>query len=187
MGYALDEVLGRRSVDFLTAESRARATSQTLPLFWDSGRAHSVGYGFVRKNGRIINIFPDAVTIERPEGARVTLATLCNPDDDSQWQQATTTLRTLQQLDDTLGVLANIQYDQGPKEPVQPEPEEQALAELSKSTQEVTEGLQALSEFEERKIHEIVNQQQVLKLLAETIETWLPLLSGTSETPQTPT
>ena len=47
LGYKRDEVLGRKSIEFMTDESHARAVKDTLPLFWRVGSARSVGYRFV--------------------------------------------------------------------------------------------------------------------------------------------
>ena len=43
LGYEESEVIGRRSTEFLTDESRTRALSDTLPLFWQTGSAHGLG------------------------------------------------------------------------------------------------------------------------------------------------
>ena len=48
MGYEKDEVLGHKSTEFLTAESRQRAINDTLPLYCRVGCARSVGYKLVR-------------------------------------------------------------------------------------------------------------------------------------------
>ena len=42
LGYEANEVLGRKSTDFLTEESRIRAVTDTLPLFQRTGSARSI-------------------------------------------------------------------------------------------------------------------------------------------------
>ena len=54
LGYEAGDVLGRRSIDFLSEDSRAVAVSETLPLFWRTGSARSIGYEMVRKDGRVL-------------------------------------------------------------------------------------------------------------------------------------
>ena len=55
LGYESEEVLGRKSTDFLTAESRARAVALMLPWFWKYGKASNVGYQFVAKDAGFLN------------------------------------------------------------------------------------------------------------------------------------
>ena len=98
LGYDKDEVIGQKSVDFLTDESRLVAIQDTLPLFWQAGSDRSIGYGFLRKDGRVLNLLMDAETVPGPEGALSGLATLRTPDSFNQWQQGSTTLRRLRTL-----------------------------------------------------------------------------------------
>ena len=66
-GYAEEEVLGRKSVEFLTEESR-EAAAVNLPKFWKEGSAHDVPYQFVKKNGEIIDVLLSAVVERDAEG-----------------------------------------------------------------------------------------------------------------------
>ena len=59
--YARDEVIGRKSVDLLTEESRRYAETIALPEFWRTGEARSVSYQFVRKDGEIADVLLSAV------------------------------------------------------------------------------------------------------------------------------
>lgn len=63
LGYEHGEALGHKSTDLLTDESRALALAEPLPLFWEAGRAHSIGYSLVSKNGRVLDILLDSVAI----------------------------------------------------------------------------------------------------------------------------
>ena len=63
-GYERSEVIGRKSVEFLTAESRQFAATVSLPAFMKTGIAKNVPYQFVKKNGEIIDILLSGV-IER--------------------------------------------------------------------------------------------------------------------------
>jgi hypothetical protein len=53
-------VLGKKSIDFLTEDSRMRAIIDTLLLFWKVGTARSIGYQFVRKDGDVLDLLLDA-------------------------------------------------------------------------------------------------------------------------------
>ena len=98
LGYEKDEVLGKKSVDFLAHTSRARAATDTLPLFWQSGSARSVGYRFLTKSGDPVDLMLDAVACPPGTGARATFAALYKPEDLTQWGAASDTLHNLLQL-----------------------------------------------------------------------------------------
>ncbi len=68
LGYDRDEVIGRRSLDFLTEESRQHATTVTLPAFMQTGYAKDVPYQFVKKNGEIIDVLLSAVVQRDADG-----------------------------------------------------------------------------------------------------------------------
>ena len=54
MEYSREEVLGKRSVEFMTAESREKAL-KILPDFIRSGVASNLEYDFVTKRGKVLN------------------------------------------------------------------------------------------------------------------------------------
>ena len=62
MGYRKNEVLGRRSVDFMTATSRHRITEEALPIFRDKGSVSNVSCQMVRKNGEIFDALLSATS-----------------------------------------------------------------------------------------------------------------------------
>ena len=98
LGYDWEEVKGRKSTDFLTEESRLWATKDALPLFWREGSARSVGYQFVKKGGQFLDVLLDAEFSTTWKGDRLTLATLRDPQDRIQWEQASATMEALQSL-----------------------------------------------------------------------------------------
>ena len=98
LGYKKTEVLGKRSVDFMTEESRDRAIRETLPLFWRVGSARSVGYQMVRKDGGIVDVLLDAELVRVGPEKWFTLATLCDSYDPTQWEHAAATLKTLKDV-----------------------------------------------------------------------------------------
>ena len=61
MGYKREEVIGHKSVEFLTEESRLYAESITLPEFMKTGYARDVPYQFVTQNGEIMDILLSAI------------------------------------------------------------------------------------------------------------------------------
>ena len=61
MGYTRDEVLGRPSTDFLTAESQARARDVVLPEFFRTGKCENVAYEMVARDGSIVDVLLSAV------------------------------------------------------------------------------------------------------------------------------
>jgi diguanylate cyclase (GGDEF)-like protein/PAS domain S-box-containing protein len=61
LGYARDEVLGRPSSDFLSAESREHAARNVLPEFFRLGRCDNVQYQMVCKDGSLIDVLLSAV------------------------------------------------------------------------------------------------------------------------------
>ncbi len=68
LGYERNEVIGRKSVDFLTEQSRRYAETVTLPEFMKTGDARDISYQFVKKNGEIVDVLLDAITVRDEEG-----------------------------------------------------------------------------------------------------------------------
>ncbi len=64
LGYAREEVIGRKSTDFLDAESRALAVERVLPAFWRDKFCDRVPYRFVKKNGEILEAELSAIIDE---------------------------------------------------------------------------------------------------------------------------
>lgn len=60
-GYRREDVLGRRSVELLTDESRKRAESEHLPAFFRDGRADAVPYRMVTGGGEVRDVLLSAV------------------------------------------------------------------------------------------------------------------------------
>jgi PAS domain S-box-containing protein len=66
MGYRRDEVIGRKSVDFLDEESQKRAIDLSLPELFETGRNTNIPYRFVRKDGRPVDVLLSSF-LERDE------------------------------------------------------------------------------------------------------------------------
>ena len=63
MGYDRNEVIGRRSVDFLTPESRKKAVDEVLPAFFERGECRDVEYQMVKKDGELIEVLLSAIAM----------------------------------------------------------------------------------------------------------------------------
>ncbi len=61
LGYEEGEVIGRKSSEFLTEESRRFAVEGALPKFIKTGSARDVAYQMVKKNGDVIDVLLSAV------------------------------------------------------------------------------------------------------------------------------
>ncbi len=68
MGYAREEVVGRRSTDFLTPESREYAATEVLPEFFRTGVCKDIAYRMVRKDGVVLDILLSAIAERDAEG-----------------------------------------------------------------------------------------------------------------------
>ncbi len=69
LGYAREEVIGRKLSDFLTESSRRHAEQTFLPEFFKTGVVRNVGYQFFKKDGSIIDISLSATAERDAEGA----------------------------------------------------------------------------------------------------------------------
>nr|WP_255739861.1 PAS domain S-box protein [Neorhizobium galegae] len=76
LGYAREEVIGRRSSEFLTPESREYAITDVLPGFFRTGRIDDVEYQMVCKDGRVIDVLLSAVLDDNSPGVGVSLAVI---------------------------------------------------------------------------------------------------------------
>lgn len=194
MGYTLEEVIGHKSIDFMTEESGAQAVADALPLFWQAGRAHSIGCELVRKDGRVLDFLLDAYMIEQPSGERIGLASLWERSRGSQRLVASTVVRTLLGLIRAQSILygllppavADVPLDQPPEiQPVSPAsrrmPEAKDWDLLSDIAREVSSDLHAMADVKEQRMHSMANQRQQLLLMAETVETTLAKLTGVAQ------
>jgi len=69
MGYARDEVIGRKSTEFLTEASRRYAEEVALPRYFKTGVARDTAYQFVKKNGEVIDVLLSAISERDETGA----------------------------------------------------------------------------------------------------------------------
>ena len=190
LGYDRGEILGHKSVDFLTDESRMWAIQDALPLFWQAGSARSVGYRFLRKNGRTISVLLDGNAMDDGDGGVLGLATLRPPDDRVQWQRASTTLGSLEKIGQVQRQLRELLSAQeagraiassSPVPTSQAEPLSDLTTRLVELAREVSENLRTMAMVQARRLEVLVNRESQLILLADTIETSITeLASGDS-------
>ncbi len=60
MGYERDEVIGRKSIEFITEKSQKEAHGKNLPNLFRTGKAKNVPNQFIRKNGEVIDVLVSA-------------------------------------------------------------------------------------------------------------------------------
>ncbi len=68
LGYEKSEVLGRKTSEFLTEESRRYAEEVVLPEFFRTGSCKDVPYQMVKKNGEIIDVLLTSSSERNDEG-----------------------------------------------------------------------------------------------------------------------
>lgn len=68
LGYKRTEVIGRASIDFLTEESRQRATDEYLQQSSQKGPVKNVPYAMVKKNGETFDVVLSAAAEEDSDG-----------------------------------------------------------------------------------------------------------------------
>ncbi len=68
LGYQKEEVIGKKSVDFLTPESYQKAINVILPILFSQGFVNNIEYQFVKKNGEIIDILLSAIVEKDEQG-----------------------------------------------------------------------------------------------------------------------
>ena len=68
LGYERGELLGRKSIEFLTEASRHYAMEVTLPEFMKTGSARDVEYQMVKNNGEVIDVLLSAIAEKDREG-----------------------------------------------------------------------------------------------------------------------
>jgi PAS domain S-box-containing protein len=68
LGYAREEMIGRRPLDFVTAESARRIEEEFRPALRRTGKLESKPLSFVAKSGEIVDCISDAIVEYDPDG-----------------------------------------------------------------------------------------------------------------------
>lgn len=109
LGYARDEMVGRKSVEFLTDPSREYATSTVLPEFFRAGSIYNIPYDFVRKDGSTIPVLMSAIAqYDQAGGFMRSLAVMF---DNTEATRVETELRQKQRADAIGGLVAGVAHD----------------------------------------------------------------------------
>ena len=91
LGYTREEVVGRRSIEFLTPQSRLYALQEVLPEFFRTGFCRNVPYQVVKKNGEIIDVLLSASSERDPQGNLI--RSLAVMTDITEWKAAERALK----------------------------------------------------------------------------------------------
>lgn len=89
LGYERAEVIGRKSVEFLTPVSQKYAQEVVLPEFFRTGMCKNVPYQFIKKNGEIMDVLLSAIA-EKDAAGKVarSLAVLVDVTDRKRAEEA---------------------------------------------------------------------------------------------------
>ena len=68
LGYEAHEVIGRKSAEFLSPESRRYAREIVLPKFYETGECTDVPYQFVKKDGELMDVLLSAISEREADG-----------------------------------------------------------------------------------------------------------------------
>jgi PAS domain S-box-containing protein len=78
LGYGREEMIGRKSVDFLTKDSRRCALEVRLPSFFKTGILEDVPLQFIRKDGSIMDVLLSAIMERDADGNMIRTLTVLN-------------------------------------------------------------------------------------------------------------
>ena len=68
MGYAREEVIGRKVSDFFSAASRAYADNTVFPAFFKTGLSKDIFYQFIKKSGEPMDVLLSAIGVQNEQG-----------------------------------------------------------------------------------------------------------------------
>jgi PAS domain S-box-containing protein len=71
MGYSRSEVIGKKSTDFLTVDSRNFVSGSVIPALFETGACMDIPYQMVKKGGEVIDVVLSAIIERGPDGSVV--------------------------------------------------------------------------------------------------------------------
>ena len=195
LGYDPVKVLGKKSFDLLTEESRARIVTDALPLFWRTGAASSVGIEVVKGDGKVLDVLFDADVVQSGPTAAESLVATVDIRDAAQWEEARVTLQALRELSlerrriETAlsgGHLRSI--DQLPaRSSTENEGKlnwmKEGLASLAEHAQDISSNLRGLTHGHQQSLDTMVEQQGELLDVAREMSKTLRYLSEAASFP----
>ncbi|MFK7939400.1 MAG: ATP-binding protein [Roseovarius sp.] len=95
LGYTRDEMIGRKSTEFLTPASQQDAIDKVLPGFFKHGVTDAVEYDFVKKSGEVVPVILSAIAQYDSQGnfARSLAIMFDNSENKRLWSELTHNLR----------------------------------------------------------------------------------------------
>ena len=192
LGYESNEVLGRKPTDFQTEDSRARAESDVLPLFWSAGSL-SMARQFVRKEGKVLDILIDAEVCRATTCECSAYGTLTDVHDLKQWEEASKTLKALKDITTIQHIVERVLVtDEGDDPDAAPQGTKQLPGRVSQTgewgeaaaaflelAQDISANLRGLLHVYEGWLSESTEQQRKLALSARSLDRSFAALADT--------
>ena len=69
LGYSRDEVIGHKSVEFMTKESQKIAINMVLPDYFANGRCDNIEYQMLTKSGEVLDVLLSSILERNPDGS----------------------------------------------------------------------------------------------------------------------
>ena len=108
LGYKVEDMVGRPSVEFLTEASQAYA-KQVLPRFFETGSIENIPYDFICRDGSTLPVLMSAIAEYEEDGSfRRSLAVLF---DNTEATRAADALRRKQRLEATGALVGGVAHD----------------------------------------------------------------------------
>jgi len=109
LGYHADEMVGRKSVEFLTEESREYARDVVLPEFFRNGSIYNIPYDFVRKDGKVLPVLMSAIA--QYDVRETYVRSLAIMFDNTEAKRVAAELEQKQRLDAIGGLVGGVAHD----------------------------------------------------------------------------
>ena len=109
LGYEPEEMVGRRSVEFLTEPSRRYAAEVKIPELFKVGSVSNVPFDFVRKDGKIVSVLM-SVILEYDEAGEF-VRSLAVMFDNTEAKRAAAQLQQKQRLDAVGQLVGGVAHD----------------------------------------------------------------------------
>ena len=187
LGYKRRDIVGHWSTELLTDESRDRAMNETLPLFWRSGSARSVGFRMVRRDGGRVDIQLDADLMVVPGGGLRTYASLRDLEDRTQRKHSAALTEELRRLNDVQlkyeQVLSHVYGNEpaqlsaaGPSPAISHEMQTEVLASVVESAADIASSTSAIARTSEESSSASEERHEELMLVTRGVERTLAQL-----------